>query len=119
MRTGATSGTKCSKTNSSTPATKSPREDSMTTISENDRFLRQQELVPRDRLVNLKVTVIGVGAVGRQLSIQLAAIGTPRLQLIDFDVVDLSNVTTQGYLAADVGLPKVQATAAFLRQLDP
>ena len=36
----------------------------MTTISENDRFLRQQELVPRDRLVNLKVTVIGVGAVG-------------------------------------------------------
>jgi hypothetical protein len=91
----------------------------MTTISENDRFLRQQELVPRDRLVNLKVTVIGVGAVGRQLAVQLAAIGTPRLQLIDFDVVDLSNVTTQGYLAADVGLPKVQATAAFLRQLDP
>ena len=33
----------------------------MTTISENDRFVRQQELVPRDRLVNLKVTVIGVG----------------------------------------------------------
>ena len=91
----------------------------MTTISENDRFIRQQELVPRDRLVNLKVTVIGVGAVGRQLAVQLAAIGTPRLQLIDFDVVDLSNVTTQGYLAADVGLPKVQATAAFLRQLDP
>jgi len=91
----------------------------MTTISENDRFLRQQELIPRDRLVNLKATVIGVGAVGRQLAVQLAAIGTPRLQLIDFDVVDLSNVTTQGYLAADVGLPKVQATAAFLRQLDP
>ena len=91
----------------------------MTTISENDRFLRQQELVPRDRLANLKVTVIGVGAVGRQLSVQLAAIGTPRLQLVDFDVVDLSNITTQGYLAADVGLPKVQATSAFIRQLDP
>jgi len=91
----------------------------MTTISENDRFIRQQELVPRDRLANLQVTIIGVGAVGRQLSVQLAAIGTPRLQLVDFDVVDLSNVTTQGYLAADVGLPKVQATSAFIRQLDP
>jgi sulfur carrier protein ThiS adenylyltransferase len=91
----------------------------MTTISESNRFLRQEELVPRDRLAALQATVIGVGAVGRQLAIQLAAIGTPKLQLVDFDVVDHSNVTTQGYLAPDVGLPKVQATAAFIRQLDP
>src|ERR1039458_8576432 len=100
MRTGATSGTRCSKTNSSTPAPKSPWEDSMTTISENDRFIRQQELVPRDRLANLKVTVIGVGAIGHQLTMQLAAIGAPQLQIVDFDIVDLSNVTTQGYLLA-------------------
>jgi sulfur carrier protein ThiS adenylyltransferase len=94
-------------------------EDSMTTASEHDRFVRQQELVPQDRLVAIKATVIGVGAIGRQLAVQLAAIGTPRLQLVDFDIVDLSNVTTQGYLAADIGLPKVQATAAAIRQLDP
>ena len=91
----------------------------MTTTSEHDRFVRQQELVPQDRLAAIKATVIGVGAIGRQLALQLAAIGTPRLQLVDFDVVDLSNVTTQGYLAADIGLPKVQATAAAIRQLDP
>ena len=40
------------------------------------------------------------------------------MQLIDFDVVDLTNVTTQGYLAADVGQPKVEATAAAIRQID-
>src|ERR1017187_9575374 len=91
----------------------------MPTPSEHDRFVRQQELVPQDRLAAIKATVIGVGAIGRQLAIQLAAIGTPRLQLVDFDVVDLSNVTTQGYLAADIGLPKVQATATAIRQLDP
>jgi sulfur carrier protein ThiS adenylyltransferase len=91
----------------------------MTTASEHDRFVRQQELVPQDRLAAVNATVIGVGAIGRQLAIQLAAIGTPRLQLVDFDVVDLSNVTTQGYLAADIGLPKVQATATAIRQLDP
>ena len=34
-------------------------------------------------------------------------------------MVDLTNVTTQGYWAADVGQPKVQATAAAIRQLDP
>ena len=41
------------------------------------------------------------------------------MQIIDFDVVDLSNVTTQGYLTGDVGRPKVEATAAVIRQLDP
>jgi sulfur carrier protein ThiS adenylyltransferase len=76
-------------------------------------------LVPRDRLADTKITVIGVGAIGRQVSLQLAAIGVPQLQIVDFDLVDLSNVTTQGYLATDVGQPKVQATAAAIRQLDP
>jgi sulfur carrier protein ThiS adenylyltransferase len=91
----------------------------MMTSSEPNRFLRQDELVPQDRLATIKATVIGIGAIGRPLAVQLAAIGTPRIQLVDFDVVDLSNVTTQGYLAADIGQPKVQATAAAIRQLDP
>ena len=83
------------------------------------RFDRQQDLVPRDRLRETKVTVIGVGAIGRQTALQLSAIGTPRLQLVDCDTVDWTNVTTQGYLAADVGRPKVQATAAAIAQIDP
>jgi sulfur carrier protein ThiS adenylyltransferase len=49
----------------------------------------------------------------------LAAIGVPHLQLIDFDVVDLSNVSTQGYLADDVGQAKVAATKAAITRLDP
>jgi molybdopterin-synthase adenylyltransferase len=83
-----------------------------------DRFSRQQDLVPQDRLADLTATVIGVGAIGRQVAMQLAAIGTPKLQVVDFDVVDVSNVTTQGYLAADVGQPKVEAMAAAIRQID-
>ena len=84
-----------------------------------DRFRRQQDLVPQERLQSLTVTVIGVGAIGRQLSLQLAAIGVPRLVLVDFDQVDLSNITTQGYRTADLDRPKVQATAEALRELDP
>ena len=87
--------------------------------SEQNRFVRQDDLVPRDRLADVTATVIGVGAIGRQISLQLAGIGVPRLQLIDFDVVDLSNVTTQGYLSGDIGQSKVLATAAAIRQLDP
>ena len=85
----------------------------------HQRFARQEELVPRDRLHDLKVSVIGVGAIGRQVALQLAAIGATRLQLVDFDCVESTNVTTQGYLAADVGRPKVAALAEAVRQIDP
>ena len=87
--------------------------------SEQDRYARQQDLVPRERLASVKATVIGVGAIGRQVALQLAAIGAQQLQLVDFDVVEATNVTTQGYLASDVGQPKVSATAAAIRQINP
>jgi len=88
-------------------------------MTDNGRFVRQAELVPRERLAALGATVIGVGAIGRQVALQLAAIGTPRLQLMDFDVVDATNVTTQGYRHTDVGRPKVEATADAIRAVDP
>lgn len=87
--------------------------------SVNERFERQADLVPRDRLTAMVVTVIGVGAIGRQVALQLAAIGVPRLQLIDFDVVEATNLTTQGYLHEDLGVAKVDATARAVQRLDP
>ena len=36
--------------------------------TQQDRFHRQQDLVPRDRLAAIKATVIGVGAIGRQVA---------------------------------------------------
>jgi sulfur carrier protein ThiS adenylyltransferase len=89
-----------------------------TNVVQEDRFIRQRDLVPSDRLSNVTATVIGVGAIGRQIALQLAAIGAPSIQLIDFDTVDATNVTTQGYLSVDVGQPKVLATAGVIRSLD-
>lgn len=88
-------------------------------LREADRFIRQQGIVPADRLQKTSVTVIGVGAIGRQVALQLAALGAASIQLIDFDQVDLTNVTTQGYFDADIGQPKVMATAAAIHRLDP
>ncbi len=85
----------------------------------NERFARQQDLVPSERLAELLVSVIGIGAIGRQVALQLAAVGVRRLQLVDFDRVDHTNVTTQGYLLADVGRPKVRTTAEAITRLDP
>jgi len=83
-----------------------------------DRFQRQSGLIPAERLSQLTATVIGVGAIGRQVALQLAAIGTPRIQLIDFDTVESTNITTQGYRRQDLGQSKVDATAKAIQELD-
>ena len=83
-----------------------------------DRFQRQSDLIPTERLSQVTATVIGVGAIGRQVALQLTAIGTPRIQLIDFDTVESTNITTQGYWAQDLGQSKVEATANAIHRLD-
>ncbi|TWT63713.1 ThiF family adenylyltransferase [Rubinisphaera italica] len=88
-------------------------------MTNQDRFTRQADLVPRERIEELQATVIGVGAIGRQVALQLAALGVPRLQLIDFDQVEPTNITTQGYDHQDLGQLKVEATARRIQELDP
>src|SRR5690349_23992044 len=85
-----------------------------------NRFERQADLVPQSRLETLTVDVIGVGAIGRQVAVQLAALGAMRLRLFDFDTVELTNVTSQGYLQSDdVGDLKVEATRRVLLSIEP
>jgi sulfur carrier protein ThiS adenylyltransferase len=83
-----------------------------------NRYIRQKDLVPAERLETCKATVIGVGAIGRQVALQLAAIGVPSLQLIDFDSVEIENLSPQGYLEEDLGRPKVEATADLCRRVN-
>jgi molybdopterin-synthase adenylyltransferase len=84
----------------------------------NDRFVRQADLVPASRLAEVTATVIGVGAIGRQVALQLASVGVPRLQLVDFDTVDLTNITTQGYCRSDLGLHKVESVRQSVLRID-
>ena len=88
-------------------------------MNQADRYSRQADLVPRAGLAQTTATVIGVGAIGRNVALQLAGIGVPRLQLVDFDVVDETNVVTQGFGQNDVGLAKVLAVAEAARQIQP
>lgn len=85
----------------------------------DDRFARQAQLIPRPVLDQLEVGVIGVGAIGRQVALQLAALGVRTLRLMDFDRVELTNITTQGYCQGDLGLAKVVATAKAVQAIDP
>ena len=89
----------------------------MTTSSHNlaDRDLRQRELVPPQRLAQCRAVVVGVGAIGRQVALQLAAVGVETLDLVDHDVVAVENLAAQAYWPQDLGRPKVHATADACR----
>jgi sulfur carrier protein ThiS adenylyltransferase len=86
--------------------------------SSDDRYLRQRDLVPAEKLARVTATIAGVGAIGRQVSLQLAAMCVPRLQLVDPDTVEEVNLPVQGYLEADLGQAKVDATATLIRQIN-
>ena len=87
-------------------------------MDRTERDLRQRDIIPPDRLARCQATVVGVGAIGRQVALQLAAMGVPWLQLIDHDVVEVVNLAPQGFLEDDLGRPKVQATADLCQQIN-
>ena len=93
--------------------------DAKPSSPQTDRFGRQQSLVPQTRLQAIQATVIGLGAIGRQVALQLAAIGCRKVQLFDFDQVDHTNRTTQGYAFREVGIAKVWAARTQMLAIEP
>ncbi|MBI3291985.1 MAG: molybdopterin-synthase adenylyltransferase MoeB [Elusimicrobia bacterium] len=74
----------------------------------------------QEKLLAAKVLLIGGGGLGAPLSLYLAAAGVGTLGLVDFDVVDLTNLQRQViYTTADVGRPKVEAATERVQALNP
>jgi adenylyltransferase/sulfurtransferase len=72
------------------------------------------------KLKNAKVLLIGTGGLGAPLGLYLAAAGVGRLGLVDFDVVDFTNLQRQvTFGSSDVGKPKTAAAHARLSSLNP
>src|SRR2546429_674408 len=72
------------------------------------------------KLKNAKVLLIGTGGLGAPLGLYLAAAGVGKLGLVDFDVVDFTNLQRQvTFGTSDVGKPKSQAARARLANLNP
>jgi molybdopterin/thiamine biosynthesis adenylyltransferase/rhodanese-related sulfurtransferase len=66
------------------------------------------------------VLMIGTGGLGAPLGLYLAAAGVGHLGLVDFDVVDSSNLQRQvTFTTSDVGKPKSEAAKARLSALNP
>jgi molybdopterin/thiamine biosynthesis adenylyltransferase/rhodanese-related sulfurtransferase len=72
------------------------------------------------KLKQAKVLCIGTGGLGAPLGLYLAAAGVGRIGLVDFDVVDFTNLQRQVLFGTtDVGRPKIEAAADHLRNLNP
>ena len=72
------------------------------------------------KLKNAKVLCVGTGGLGAPLGLYLAAAGVGKLGLVDFDIVDMTNLQRQVIFGShDVGRPKIEAAAARLRDLNP
>ncbi len=72
------------------------------------------------RLKNAKVLCVGAGGLGSPALMYLAAAGVGTLGVIDFDIVDESNLQRQIiHGQSDVGRPKAESAAASVREINP
>ncbi len=74
----------------------------------------------QQRLKDASVAIVGAGGLGSPAALYLAAAGVGRIGLIDYDVVDETNLHRQViYGTSDVGEDKLAAAAARLTDLNP
>lgn len=72
------------------------------------------------RLKTSSVLLVGAGGLGSPLALYLAAAGVGRLGLVDFDVVDFSNLHRQVlHGTSDVGRPKLQSARDRIQSINP
>ncbi|MEJ5251269.1 MAG: molybdopterin-synthase adenylyltransferase MoeB [Chthonomonadetes bacterium] len=72
------------------------------------------------KLKSAKVLCVGAGGLGAPLALYLAAAGVGTIGLVDFDVVDFTNLQRQVlYTTEDVGRPKLQVAKERLQAMNP
>lgn len=72
-----------------------------------------------ERVKKARVGVAGLGGLGSHIAVMLARTGVGRLTLVDFDVVEPSNLNRQHYFISHLGQYKTQALAAQIEQINP
>jgi adenylyltransferase/sulfurtransferase len=72
------------------------------------------------KLKRARVLMIGAGGLGAPLGLYLAAAGVGHLGIVDFDVVDFTNLQRQvTFSTTDVGRPKIEAAKERLSAMNP
>ena len=80
---------------------------------------RSREEIQRE-LLDARVVVLGAGGLGSSVVQNLAGFGVSQLTILDFDTVELQNFARQFvYTEEQLGRPKADQVAAWLRRFDP
>ena len=91
----------------------------------NSRYSRQIAIPEigkegQSRIQNAKVFVIGCGALGSMVAMQLAGAGIGCIGIADFDTVDISNLQRQFFFGnEDAGKSKAEVLAFRIKELNP
>ncbi len=71
------------------------------------------------KIKTAKIGIAGLGGLGSNVAISLARIGIGYLKLIDFDVVEPSNLNRQQYFVKHIGMKKTEAMKDLISQINP
>ena len=83
-------------------------------------ILPEVGMVGQEKLKASRVLLIGSGGLGSPLAYYLAAAGVGTIGMVDFDVVDFSNLQRQIlHFTSDVGRPKIVSAREKVEQINP
>ena len=91
-------------------------------VKRYSRHIIMQQIGSRGqrKLMDAKVLVVGAGGLGGPAALYLALAGVGTIGIVDFDVVDLSNLQRQVlHNSETVGVPKVQSAIQTLNRYNP
>ena len=87
--------------------------------------LKEEDLLKRnvkgisEKLKKAKVCILGLGGLGSNIAILLARSGIGYLKLVDFDIVEASNLNRQQYRISHIGMKKTEAIKTIIKEINP
>lgn len=106
-------------------------------VKENDNivFIRRGEVPKQDEMEAMlrarhtpfvqekikrsTIGIAGLGGLGSNLALSLARVGIGKLLLVDFDVVEPSNLNRQQYFIKQIGMKKTDALEELIKECNP
>ena len=87
--------------------------------------LKEEDLLKRnvkgisEKLKKAKVCILGLGGLGSNVATLLARSGIGYLKLVDFDIVEASNLNRQQYRISHIGMKKTEAIKTIIKEINP
>ena len=87
--------------------------------------LKEEDLLKRNvkgiskKLKKTRVCILGLGGLGSNVAVLLARSGIGYLKLVDFDIVEASNLNRQQYRISHIGIKKTEAMKSIIKEINP